>query len=548
MAPPDLEKRPIQHVWRVAVEAVVPDVADHTHDRQPVPAAVQRDPPLDRVAVGPVPLSQRSADDRDPAPRLVIEVGERSAREQPDADRLEVAGAGHPHLELRTQVRVLVAAILDLERLLRGRPSLERHVARRGRPQHAQAALDPVQHAGEQLPPALGSSVLRPVGEHLGREDVLGCEPRVHLLQLVVAGQQQPGADQQRERHGHLGDRQEVAEPVCAAGVGGLRAAFFQCGRDVGARRQRRHDAERQPGGDRHPERESEHPAVECDLARPGCQQTGERHQQVKTRPGEHQTQRAPDEAEQHGFGEQLREYPPATGAERGPERQLALSPHHPGQREIGDVGAGDQQHQPGGAQQDQQHRTGVAGQLLTQRCGEGGVAGVGLIDVGEVLLKPAGHRRQIGAELLDGDPVPQPTEGGHAAKGGAVLVHPRFAASPNRTGRCRHVDIVVTRVLRNRGQYTDHGVRPVVHLEHRTHDVRVATESLLPVRIAQHQHRLGAQVVVGVDERAADQRLHAEHVKEVRRHHAGQHLVRLAAVEQRERHAVILDETVQGL
>ena len=42
-------------------------------------------------------------------------------------------------------------------------------------------------------------------------------------------------------------------------------------------------------------------------------------------------------------------------------------------------------------------------------------------------------------------------------------------------------------------------------------------------------------------------QRLHAEHVEEVRRHHPAQHAVRLAAVEQRERHPVVLDEAVEG-
>ena len=200
------------------------------------------------------------------------------------------------------------------------------------------------------------------------------------------------------------------------------------------------------------------------------------------------------------------------------------------------------------GAQQNQQHRTGVAGQLLAERRGDGGVAGVGLIDLGEVLLEPAGHRGQVGAELLDGHPGPQPAERGHAPEGGAVLVHACFAARPERTGRRRHVDVVVSWILRDRGQHPDHRVGLVVHLEHGAHDVWVATEALLPVGVAQHQHRFGAQVVVGVDERAAEQRLHAKHGEKVGRHHPGQHPVRLTAVQERERHAVILDEAVQRL
>ena len=333
-----------------------------------------------------------------------------------------------------------------------------------------------------------------------------------------------------------------------ATGVGRLRAAFLQRGRDVGACRPRRHDAERESGGHRQPEREGQHPAVERDLARPGRQQAGERHQQVEARPGEHQSEHAPNEGQQRGLGEQLRQETSATGAERRPERQFPLASQHPGQREVGDIGAGDQQHQGSGAQQNQQHRTGVAGQLLAERRGDGGVAGVGLIDLGEVLLEPAGHRGQVGAELLDGHPGPQPAERGHAPEGGAVLVHACFAARPERTGRRRHVDVVVSWILRDRGQHPDHRVGLVVHLEHGAHDVWVATEALLPVGVAQHQHRFGAQVVVGVDERAAEQRLHAKHGEKVGRHHPGQHPVRLTAVQERERHAVILDEAVQRL
>ena len=83
----------------------------------------------------------------------------------------------------------------------------------------------------------------------------------------------------------------------------------------------------------------------------------------------------------------------------------------------------------------------------------------------------------------------------------------------------------------------------PIVHLEHAAEDAPVAPESLLPVGVAQHEHRIGPQVVVGVDEGATKEWPDAEDIEEVGGHHPRQHVVRLAAVEQRERHAVVLHE-----
>ena len=124
--------------------------------------------------------------------------------------------------------------------------------------------------------------------------------------------------------------------------------------------------------------------------------------------------------------------------------------------------------------------------------------------------------------------------------------MQPRLAARTERAGRGRHVDVVVTRVLRNRWKDADHGVRPVVHFEDGAHDVRVAAEALLPVRVAEQQHRFGPQVVVGVHERATEERLHPKHIEEVGGHDAGEYAVRFTPVEQGERHPVVLDKSVQ--
>ena len=73
----------------------------------------------------------------------------------------------------------------------------------------------------------------------------------------------------------------------------------------------------------------------------------------------------AAGEREQRALGQQLPNEPAASGAERRAHGQLAVAAQQPRERQVRDVGAGDQQHEPGRAEQDQQHRPRVARQLV---------------------------------------------------------------------------------------------------------------------------------------------------------------------------------------
>jgi hypothetical protein len=70
---------------------------------------------------------------------------------------------------------------------------------------------------------------------------------------------------------------------------------------------------------------------------------------------------------------------------------------------------------------------------------------------------------------------------------------------------------------VRHRWQDAHDGVRPVVHFEHLTNDRGVSAELALPIGVAEHQHCVGALVIVGLDEGAAHDRLDAERIEEVR-------------------------------
>ena len=61
-----------------------------------------------------------------------------------------------------------------------------------------------------------------------------------------------------------------------------------------------------------------------------------------------------PIEREQHAFGEQLADDAAAAGADGGADGDLARAAGGARQQQVGDVGAGDQQHAADRAQQDE--------------------------------------------------------------------------------------------------------------------------------------------------------------------------------------------------
>ena len=66
------------------------------------------------------------------------------------------------------------------------------------------------------------------------------------------------------------------------------------------------------------------------------------------------------------------------------------------------------------------------------------------------------------------------------------------------------HVDIVVTRILRDRRQHTNHGMHLVIHPEMPADDVRIATMALLPVLVAQYEDRVGTHLVVSISKESS--------------------------------------------
>ena len=80
------------------------------------------------------------------------------------------------------------------------------------------------------------------------------------------------------------------------------------------------------------------------------------------------QARGAADQAEQQAFGQHLPQQPTPPGAERRPNRQLALPRGGARQQQVRDVGAGDQQDEAHRAEQDEQRPLDVTDDLFVHR------------------------------------------------------------------------------------------------------------------------------------------------------------------------------------
>src|SRR6266404_1983969 len=113
---------------------------------------------------------------------------------------------------------------------------------------------------------------------------------------------------------------------------------------------------------------------------------------------------------------------------------------------------------------------------------------------------------------------------------------------------RRRHVYVFLDRVLGYGRQNADDGMRAVIHLEDPADDVWVATVTLLPVFVAQHQHRIGPFVVIGRNKGPAENGSHSKNIKEVCGYDAGLNALRFRSAQKRKAHCMVLDHRIQRL
>ena len=157
---------------------------------------------------------------------------------------------------------------------------------------------------------------------------------------------------------------------------------------------------------------------------------------------GNEQAERAPCQRQQNALGQKLPDQAPRTRSERGAYRQFSGPPRRAGQKQIRDVGAGDQQYKAHGGKQHQQKRPNISNHIFFQR--DEGDARI-LIDIRIYLAQVRRDAAHVRFRLLQGDSWRQPSHGIHA-QAGPPVAEQRIA--PIRAARCASVGGMPARVF----------------------------------------------------------------------------------------------------
>ena len=354
----------------------------------------------------------------------------------------------------------------------------------------------------------------------------MGVEAGPHMLQGEEAPDQEPGAHQEHDRERHLGYDQQLPDPPAVAGAAA--AAALQALVGVGPCRPRGRENSEDHG--RHAaghEREEEHRGVQLHVAQPreiGRVQGPERLQ-CHHREGE--AQPPAGQGQEQALGEHLAEQRPAARAERGAEGELRAPRRAAREQQVGHVGAGDQQDQADGAEQQDQRRASVLDDVVLQRDDpnphlRGGVLGELLAE----LRRDSIHLRLgLGQRHVAPDPAEHGEEGEVPRRG--LLVVELDRREELRVG---HEEPLGGQVQPEaRWQDPDHLVGDAVYLDRASHQAGVAAVAAEPEPVAEHHHvRPAGHLFIGC-EGAPQHRLHAEQREEVGGDRGEVHPLRLA-------------------
>ena len=208
-----------------------------------------------------------------------------------------------------------------------------------------------VQQGDEEPRRALGVGVRGRRQRDRRREQAIRPETGVHRQQVPEAARRQPRAEQEDDGQRHLGSHQRTADAAVCRGSG--RTLFRVDGRRSGSRAAQRrqrpdHHGDERDGGSQ----EQQHRPVERDRVETRQALRPQRHQEHRGRVRAHNADGAAGHGDEGAFRHRYREQPPPAGPERGAQGELVLAALTPRQEQVGDVRAGDEQHESDRAEQ----------------------------------------------------------------------------------------------------------------------------------------------------------------------------------------------------
>ena len=234
----------------------------------------------------------------------------------------------------------------------------------------------------------------------LQREQVLGAEARVDRKQRHEAAQQESGADRQHHGQRDLADDERGTNPLPHRAPGDATCRVLErCLHVPSSGGYRRHDSHENAGERRDCRREHHDGDVRAHLVQTWQLRWRHRNQQPYTNPHEPEAEDSARTREQETLGEHLREQPPPSRPECGADCDFLLAGDAAGQQQIGDVDAGDQQHESDTRQEQHERGTYASDGLLVER---DDIRPETAVHLRVLLLEPADDPGDLVPRLLD--------------------------------------------------------------------------------------------------------------------------------------------------
>ena len=489
-----------------------------TLDRTPRP-----DELADRVLTGPHLLGHGSVDDQRQLDRRDLETG-------CGTRRLEIEGCECPSGQQRDSHR-LVVAVIDkrvLDQVVGSCRGIEDIIVDQDAPVGAPSKGQLVGQSGscnarntpklrqellEEYSTLEGFVIVRSAQHDCGHHYIVSLE--VHILRddVVVAHHQHHCRIDQDETDGDLGRNEACQKPLKRTTASPREQTFAQHTRDFGPRgEQRRRQTGEQTCGDGGRAGEDQHLRVDADADDARDVVGQDRNEGTDTPDGKRPTTDTTEERMDEALGHQLAQNAVAFSADRVADRDFGGSLRPARHEHVGDVGAGDEQHQTDHDQQGAHGFLNFTERPLHHRLDPHPGVGVG-VRVG--CGKTSRDRLQLGVGVRYGCPVGQPCDPAERvprSRGEALWEDqrsPEFAGVAA-TPRGWELEIV--------GHDADDLVRHTIDRDLPSNNIEVAAELTLSQSVAEDDDEVVALDFLLLDEKTAMKRRHTEQSQETGR------------------------------
>ncbi len=219
---------------------------------------------------------------------------------------------------------------------------------------------------------------------------------------------------------------------------------------------------------------------------------------------------RRADDREHHALRHQLANESPAARTERAADRHLGLSCRRTHEQQVGDVGAGDQQHEHHGGENDVEGLFQIADRILLNVQDLGAPLAIHL---GEPMLHRLRDQPHLAVRGVDGNIVLHAPENAHPTRSA------RIVAQLLRGEHAWRPDLGGERIALFRGNDADDRERPRIDPHGLADHPLVAAEVAPPELLAQHHDRCRARLVFPLAEETPVEGLDAQEVEQIRSH-----------------------------